>query len=367
MSSRFARIVMPVALGLALTTTACGNVAAAFNRYGPPGYVTVAQAGELAPANTFDAGADGRPGQLIGPHYHLELSGYSVMSEVPAEHAAAFGFDGGPIRAKEGTEFFVAVAGPATVPASGPVTAVLRVGDEQRPLERLPAAGETIAAVIPQGADVRLSVMDEKRGQTLDLRTGDRPEAVAGFYNAAFESADPADYEGEGVAVGDAGSGYLPENRDLTISMNVDVAQRSPWLEEPGWAPEGEVWIGVPISGMTTNAVWGFDTGPDSHEPMMLWELKQSDLFSLTPEGGDAVDAEGDLTFVADEDSPYYGTPDSPFDPDSTTLYFAVPEDTVAAELKISPGGKLSAEWADVDGRGSWDKKPKSGKIDLEF
>lgn len=291
------------------------------------------------------------------------MAGYTASAEVPEDRAGVYGFDA-PMAAPDDSEFFLAIMdGKSQVQSNQKVKAELKVNDKARPLTRLPGPSEAIAAVIPAKADVTLTVTDEERAQTINLRDGKREEQIDGYYNG-LESEDPSDYDSKGKVTADAGSGYQKEKRTLEISMKVAAAKKSPWLESEGWADKGKVWVEVPISGMTTDSVYGFK--PGSHEPGVDWTLKERDMFSLNPNEGKSVDSKGKETFKADQSSTPVGT-DSKFSPADVTLLFEVSDKTTKAELKISPGGKMKAVWANIDGKCSWDDKPSSKKIKLTF
>ncbi|MGH8877469.1 MAG: hypothetical protein ACRD0P_09030 [Stackebrandtia sp.] len=308
-----------------------------------------------------------RPGMLIGPHYELAVSGFTASSEVPEDNPGVYGLDA-PMIAPEGTEFFLAVMdGKSEVRSNDKVKAELLVDDKKRKLNRLPGPSEAIAAVVPSGSEVSLSVTDEDRTQAINLRDGKRSDEVPGYYNGELKSSDLEDYKGKGKVTADAGSQYEKEKRTLHLDMEVGAAARSPWIEDEGWADDGKVWVTVPVSKMTTDAVWGFKEG--SHQPGVDWTLKEKDLFSLNPDPGKATDSKGKTTFKADQSSETDpgDAKTTLFTPSEITLKFQIAEDATKAELKVSPGGKMKAVWSNIDGKCSWDDKPSSGKIKVDF
>lgn len=365
-TSLIRRIVVPASAGALFVLAACSPQVGELQRYGPDDYVAITQPGNVKPATAIE-GDDKATGQLIGPHYSLQLAGYTVSEEVPADQVERYGFDRGPVTANKGTEFFLGVMASQTK-ADPKANAVLDVNGKQTPLDHVPDAGEAIAAVIPTDAPVKLSVTDEDRTQTLDLRDGTRSDEIAGFYTGKTTSKDLADYSEKGKATGDAGGNFVPVSRNIKLTMSVGAATRSPWDADKGWADDGKVWIKVPVSELTTDSVWGFDTSSNSHEPIMNWTLKERDMFSLTPKGGKAVDPQGKTTFKADDSrNPSTQAGDIQFDPASTDLVFQVPDKTTTATLKISPGGSMKAKWSDVSGKCTWDSKPDTKKLNIEF
>lgn len=367
-TSLIRRMTVPVLAGGLLVAVGCSQQNGDLMRYGPVDHAAVTQAKGVSPETTIDTTGDDRPGLLMGPHFKVQLGGFTVADSVPADQAALYGFSGGPVRAENGTEFFLAIVAADTTGGDKGVRAALDVDGTERPLDHVPTAGEAVAAVVPTGAKVALSVFDEDRGQSVNLRDGSRIKEIDGYYNGALRSEDPKDYSESGKATGDAGANYLPVSRTLHIKMNVGVATRDPWDDELGWADEGKVWVTVPISDMVTDSVWGFDTGKNSHEPIMTWKLKERDTFSLTPKDGKAVDPKGKQTFTADDtrelmDDKGYMT----FDPNGTDLVFQVTAKATSMTLRITPKGSMKAKWADVSGKCTWDSKPDTGKISLKF
>ncbi|CAM3404026.1 hypothetical protein STSO111631_17875 [Stackebrandtia soli] len=357
---------MPITLAVVLGLSACAAPTAGLHRYGPAGYVQLAVADGFTPASPIDTTASDSPGRLTGPHYSLQATGYSVSRSVSAVDAARYGFGGGPVHATKGTEFFLAVFGEGH--AEPGATAELLVDGEATTLDRVPTHGETVAAVIPTDAPVLLRVTDADRSQTLDLRDGSRTEQIDAYYNAALRSQDPDDYKAKGKATGRPGGAYEPAQRSVSVSMAIGAAERAPWIDAKGWADDGKVWVSVPISDITTDAVYGFDTSEDSHEPMLYWKFAQDDVFSLNPDKGKKTTAAGNPTFTADVDSTVVpGSTDVRFDPVSVDLIFEVSEDATAATFTVAPTGKLTAVWKNVNGVGVWEDAPNTYTVDLEF
>ena len=365
MSSWFSRVAVPATIAL-VTLAACGQTEARFQHHGTPGYVAIGTDGGTDPHVTFDPASAEQHGRIIGPNFSLTVSGYSVTYAADADDAAIYGFTDGPVTVAPEHELFAAFIAPDSIGATGDIDATVAVNDDEIPLDHLPGPGETLAAVVPVNADVVLTVTDEDRTQQLSLRHGTRPEAVEGFYTGRPESASPRGYQAAGVATGDAGSGYVPVDREVSISMTVGSAQRSPWHDEHGWAADDAVWVSVPVTDLATDAVWGFDTGGGSHEPKMYWELTEADLFRLTFDG-ETAEPEGDTVFTVDADTPYEGGADSPFAPASADIVFEVPMDVLTVVFEVRPGGELAAEWADIAGSGSWKDRPEKGEFDFTF
>lgn len=362
-SSLLRRVAAPlVAAALLATAASCASVGGTLTA--PAEHTVITKAKDLRPQKQLLSEDGDKPGLLIGPHYHLAVAGYTASGEVPEDQARVYGFDA-PMAAPDDSEFFLAIMdGKSQVRSNEKVKAELKVDDKTRPLTRLPGPSEAIAAVIPAKAEVRLVVTDEEKSQTINLRDGKREEQIDGYYTG-LESSDPSDYDSKGKVTADAGANYQKEKRTLNIEMKVGVATKSPWIESVGWADDGKVWVSVPISGMTTDSVYGFARG--SHEPGVDWTLKERELFSFNPNEGKTVDSKGKESFKADQSSTTTDGTYSPFSPDEVTLMFQVSDKTTKGELKISPRGKLKAVWANVNGKCTWDDKPSSKKIDLTF
>lgn len=361
--------VLPVALGALLAVAACSDDAPEVQEsvVAETDHLVVGDGEGVTPDTpTPDAADTPRPGWLVGPSFSLGVVGHTVADSVPADQAAAFGFEEGPVEAPEGHEFLLAVTDPDSE-VDEELDAVLNVDGSEARLESLPHAGQTLAAVVPQEATAVLAVTDHERTQSLDLRSGERPSEIVGFYNAAATSDEPRNYSGSGEATGDPGDGYKSESRAFSIDMTLDSASRSPWHADRGWADEGQVWITVPVSNMRTDSVWGFDDGDDSNEPIITWEMDEQDVFSLEAGGDDAVASKGDTTFVADDDENPVDGAKSPFDPASVDLLFEVSETADQAILEVAPGGDLNAVWVNADGPAEWDEEPEADRIGLEF
>ncbi|WP_144300672.1 hypothetical protein [Stackebrandtia nassauensis] len=363
-SSTLRRVAAPlVAAALLATAASCASIGGTLTA--PAEHTVITKAKDLRPDKPYLSEDGDKPGMLIGPHYKLAVSGYTATTEVPEDNARVYGFDQ-PMAVPDDSEFFLAIMdGKSQVHSNEKVKAELTVNDKKRPLDRLPGPSEAIAAVIPAKADVKLTVTDEEKSQTINLRDGKRSEQIDGYYNGGLESDDPVDYDSKGKITADAGAQYEKEKRTLNISMKVGAATKAPWIESKGWADKGKVWVSVPISDMTTDSVYGF--APGSHEPGVDWTLKERELFSLNPNEGKATDSKGKESFKADQSSQTTDGTSSLFSPSEVTLLFQVSDKTTKAELKISPRGKMKAVWANVTGSCSWNDKPSAKEISLAF
>lgn len=351
-----------VAVALLATTTSCAVVGGQLTA--PAQHTAITKAKDLRPEQSYLSEDGDKPGMLIGPHFQLAVSGYTATTEVPDDQAGVYGLDA-PMALPDDSEYFLAVMdGKSQVRSNEKVKAQLKVGDQTRELSRTPGPSEAIAAVIPAKSDVKLVVTDEEKSQTINLRDGKREEQIDGYYTG-LTSDDPSDYDSKGKVTADAGANYQKEKRTLNISMKVGKATKAPWLESEGWADDGKVWVQVPITDMITDSVYGFKVG--SHEPGVDWTLKERDTFSLNPNEGKTVDSKGKETFKADQSSSTIDGKKSKFTPDTVTLLFQVSDKATKADLKIKPRGKMKAVWANIDGKCTWNSKPKSKKIAITF
>ncbi|MQM24778.1 hypothetical protein [Glycomyces albidus] len=189
----------------------------------------------------LDQGAD-----LKGPHFALSIQCRYQGTEIP-ESLQQNGSDAlaDLPAAAGGVELLVAqvAASPIYEPefGEGEVASWIQVGDERLDLETLPADGEFVAVAAPEDEDAVLWVEDEGRAQGLDLRSGERVDPVAGYYNGlAVEAARLEGFYYEDFEVSDGRDSWF-----LTCPAPWANATRNAWLEDRGWAGEGQVFLTV--------------------------------------------------------------------------------------------------------------------------
>lgn len=172
---------------------------------------------------------------LRGPHFGFALAESAGVSWVADKAAAQFGMAGSHgVRPGDGRELLVArfAKAPLPVPYDGgnPVAEVV-VGAEHRALKGAANAGTVIAVSVPVGAAASLSVTDEGRTQSVDLRTG----AVSGRIDGYAEELSDG-ISGMGGWINAPGIGKTP----VSLSLELKLA---PFVPGRGWAAAGRAWL----------------------------------------------------------------------------------------------------------------------------
>jgi hypothetical protein len=227
------------ATGAAATAAASPSASASAAPPVPDSYAEV-----LTTRHARDLGAagigNGRPfdpaaAWLRGPHFAFALAESAGVSWVTDKAAAQFGMAGNRgVRPGDGRELLVArfAAAPLPVPYDGgnPVAEVV-VGAERRGLKGAVHAGTVIAVSVPVGAAASLSVTDEGRTQSVDLRTG----AVSGRIDGYAEDFRDR-VSGMGGWIDAPGIGKTPVSLSLELKL-------TPFVPGRGWAAAGRSWL----------------------------------------------------------------------------------------------------------------------------
>lgn len=179
----------------------------------------------------FDAAAT----WLRGPHFALALAESAGVSWVTDKAAVQFGTASNRgVRPGAGRELLVArfATAPLPVPYDGgnPVAEVV-VGDEHRSLKGAVNAGSVIAVSVPVGGAASLSVTDEGRTQSVDLRTGAVSGRIDGYAEELYDGVS-----GMGGWINAPGIGKTP----VSLSLELKLA---PFVPGRGWAAAGRAWL----------------------------------------------------------------------------------------------------------------------------
>jgi len=185
----------------------------------------------IGDGHPFDAAAT----WLRGPHFALALAESVGVSEVTDKTALKFGVvSNHSVRPGAGRELLVARFAPAPLPqpydGGNPVAEVV-VGTEHRSIKGDVGPGAVLAVSLPVGAAATLSVTDEGRTQTVDLRTGAVTGRIDG-YAADFSGR----ISGMGGVIDAPGIGRTP------VSLSLDL-KLAPFVPEHGWAAPGRAWL----------------------------------------------------------------------------------------------------------------------------
>ena len=229
---------------------------------------------------------------LRGAHFSLSLGCVFREAAVPQRLAERKSYLSQLPPAQDGTEFLLVqvaaqaeyIAEHGTDPAW--LSAWVQAGGERLELESVPESGQFLVLSVPVEETAALWVEDDGRAQGLDLRTGERLEPLAayyediGFWAESATGIDYSDVEFEGPS-GSWTVGCRCGRTEFTRSM---------WLEDYGWAPEGSVFLQVEFwwctgEGVYDEVVWTLD------EARALLVTSGSDI--AEPVGWSKVDSAG--------------------------------------------------------------------------
>ncbi|HEX2143269.1 MAG TPA: hypothetical protein VHG10_02055 [Glycomyces sp.] len=256
---------MPIIAAAALTTAGSAEPGS-FALTGPYELFSGADEGSWC-LNHPDSRSDGA--DLRGPHFALSFRCQFIQSEIPwTMHAE---FETLPKLADDTEMLAVQFAlSPKYQPEAeaGPVDIWIEAGTERFDLHGLPGSGDFAAVTVPNGDDAILWVEDEGRAQGLSLRTGERIDPVASYYDGIPAEADDWQiFRYEKVLVRHSHDAYR-----LTCAGPAEVTRHT-WLPDQGWAAEGRVFIAVKLS-------WC-----DDFKDIVRWEL-DSEAALVVFEGG---------------------------------------------------------------------------------
>jgi hypothetical protein len=258
---------------------------------------------------------------LFGPHFGLVADWTATFESLSAEDAKRLGFTASPegFRSADGHEFVVMQLGSTQFEKgrwsghadhSG-LTAHLSIGDRRKDLDNVPGPGTLIVASVPTSAPVKLTVTDEGRNFSLDLRTAE-PDPHG--YRIASQTVNES-YEESGVVNTPFGS--------VNLGVDITIAQVShePYIPGLGWARKGRRWLRLSLSQASSTGVQG--------TPAVGFFLDAKKTFALKV-GGKKVRPRGRLinTAVPIATAPY-------------SVIFDVPESFSSGELAVTPDGPM--------------------------
>lgn len=310
------RAVLIVPLLAALALTAVGSVASdSFLRTEALTLVTGADpepwCDDAAPDDLADA-------VLRGAHFSFGLSCRFERAAIPEPQAALSEDLAHMPPAEPGVAFlFAQFASRAAYPPdlrydAARLTSWIEVGSERLDLDSAPEADDFLILSAPDEAPVVLWVEDAGRAQGLDLRTGERVEPVAAYYeDLEFWTVTVDGYDYVDLLYRNGpGGGWL-----MCCSYSWAELTRSAWTESLGWAPEGEVFLTVRFD-------W---CGADYNE--VEWRLDTDT--ALIVFSGSAIVAPAEWTVETDE-----------FGAEVHQAVYAVPADTEGFAVMFLPLGE---------------------------
>jgi hypothetical protein len=205
------------------------------------------------------ARAAGDAADLTGPHYTVDVDWVATGPMIRDELTPAVP-ELTRRRAADGQELFVVAVSAEQTNGFFPLgtaprpTAELSVDGRTTPLPSLPlppqdgpvpvpAEGVLLVASVPKGAPVTLSVTDEGRTRTTDLRAGERVSGDGDFGPGArdlldFDTTVPVAFTG--------GAATLRIAASAMAEFDPKQALLAPWTPGQGWAAEGRAWLVVP-------------------------------------------------------------------------------------------------------------------------
>lgn len=257
---------------------------------------------------------------LVGPHFAASVKCRFVGESVPAVVSGqALALEDEPPAAM-GNEFVLTQFAVATFEppddAAEPIDVLVRVGEREFPLDEVPGEGDWIAVVAPLDEQAALWIEEDGRAQGLDLRTGDRIDDAAAYYEGiprwTGQQLAPLEYEVD--------IDYGPYGWWISCESGPVRVFRDPWVDGLGWAPEGSVFLRVTFGWCKR---WE-DAG-------LTWELDPDRAVEV--EG-----AEKPVSWEATENT---------WDGVDVVAVYAIPEDASGADIGITPHGELTDEHGD--------------------
>ncbi len=182
---------------------------------------------------------------LVGPNFSLSMRCHFGGTEVP-DHVAAEIEQLAELPALlEGAELLInqlAFKPAHEMDAGGEGLEPWIEADGRRiDLDALPIRGDYLAVAVPAGAETVLWVEDQGRAQGIDLRTGAHIDPVEGYYgDPGISSVTTEGWEFWDVELWNGGTSWTVSCRDDWATV-----ERSMWLPDQGWAPEGSAFLEV--------------------------------------------------------------------------------------------------------------------------
>jgi hypothetical protein len=276
---------------------------------------------------------------LAGPHFGLRYLWIETTAHDPT----------GAYRAAARHEFLFVLGehgtgGSYLVRPEDQVTAAVVVDGVSRPLPRVPTTGLLVS--VPTGHGATLTVTDEGRTQSLDLRSGlRRSDEIPGYYRSQRIDMTGLEYNATGIAVA---AGHL-----LNVKISVQFYQASvsvePWVPGLGWAQSGHAWL--QMSTVVIDA-WVTPHGNDILNAYAFGADLVTDFptsFTVAVSGGPEVAAKPGTTWGLQA---------------QVTLFFDVPEYFTSGALVIHPGRTLRPHKLDPI-PAVWRQTPATGQLPL--
>lgn len=258
----------------------------------------------------------GQEAVISGPHFAVGIQCRFLGEELPHEVAEQAPGIADLTRASEGSEFVISQFSLENTPTDpdGLTRAWVEVGDREFELGAVPKSGDWVALTAPVDESAVLWVEDDGRAQGLDLRSGSRVDPVASLYDGLESRADgPLGELSYEVDIEGGSSSY-----QLSCDSSHGLASRDSWLEDLGWAPDGQVFLTIDFGWCSDFGDFGID-----------WALDPEQAFAI--EGADPV-APAAWEESAVEDGFLIRT------------VFTAPADDAEIDIAFTPFGEITSE-----------------------
>lgn len=282
--------------------------------------------------NAVVGGTSFQDSYLVMPHRAVELTGVEVSTVLDSNTVRDLDLGDSELDAADGQEFVVASIDPQGGPYEPDGTAKVEIVTEQGShdiTEDIDGANAQVdqihvAVSVPKGSTVSLTITDEDKTATMDVRTGKRSAETdadsTGAYYTGWNGEIAGNLESTGVlgAVDPAVAAIIdPGTVNISLLLDGVTPESHPWLTGVGWAAEGQTFMVLGnFAAMTQLSAGACFAG---------WDPATSIAF--TPEGGAAIPP---LAYTPDDSGALSIDVQA-------GLAFAIPLDTAGGVLALSP------------------------------
>lgn len=261
---------------------------------------------------------------LFGPHFGLTADWVATWDSIPAEDAESLGISGAAkgFRAADGHEFVAMRISEDTQWEKGrwsresdaELTATVTAGKRAKRLADVPEPGTLIVASVPKSQPATLTITDEGRPLSFDLRTA-KPTGTR--FRILTQNVDHR-YGGSGEVSTPAG------RRLVSIDIWVDEISLEPYFPGLGWAKDGRRWLRLSLGQASSDA----HLQPDIESPAVGFLLDPASTFELEVDGAKLRPSTGRVFNTMSPMARY-------------TAVIEVPDSWRSGDLTIAPDGPI--------------------------